>query len=259
MKTSKILVLFCVMVFGMLSCACIFSPPNASLKVSGYVYCDNQPLEETLIKSSTQKLCYTDEYGHFEFQTSKSHITIFAEKDGYMFLPDSAEIYSSTNNITFTAQKIVPLNGSLSLSKINITPISIVSLADNFQFVENSNVCLKVKSFNVEINGKIYNCLNQDLYAIKNKSNYIDFNNDFSIDTGEQYSIKFTLDAYFTSNHHEYVFVEEKQTILNVSQVQTNANLNENMQIEFSSWGVNSSNNKFSYNVTFIFDYFPAL
>ena len=259
MKKIQMFSILLLITCSLILSACDFLPVVTPLTISGYVYYNSKPLENVTIKTSTQKLCTTNSEGYFTFEISKNQVTIYAEKTGFLFEPKSITLNSNNDNVIFTAQPIEELDGVLSLSKINITPSSIVSVSDNFQYVKNGENCLKVKNFYIEINNKKFNCLTSDFYAVKNKSNYILFNDDISIDTNTPFSIKFSLDAYFTSYHYEYVFVEEKTSILEVTQNQTNAILNEQNQIEYSFWGVNASNNKYSYNVTFIFDYFPNI
>ena len=257
MKKLQMLFVFLIFTCSLILSACDFLPVGTPLKVSGYVYYNSSPLENVAIKTSTQKLCETNSEGFFTFETNKSQITIYAEKTGYLFQPKSITLTSNNNNVIITAQAIENLNGVLSLSQINITPSSIVSVSDNFQYVKDGQNCLKIKNFYVEVNNKKINCIEDDFYAVKNKTNIINFNDDISIETNTPFSIKFSLDAYFTSYHNEYYFEEEKITVLDITQPQTTAILTENNQIEYSFWGVNASNNKFSYNVTFVFDYYP--
>ena len=257
MKKFQIILILIIMSCSLFFGACDFFTTSTPLTITGYVYCDSEPLKDVTIKSTTQNFCTTNENGYFSFEINKKEIKIYAEKSGYIFDQKSITVNEINSDIIFTAQPVEELNGVLSLAKINITPSSIVSVSDNFMYAQKGNNCLKIKNFYVEINNKKFNCLTKDFFAIKNKSNYIDFDEDISINTNSPFSIKFSLDAYFTSYHNEYVYVEEKTTVLKITQPQTNAMLNENNQIEYSFWGVNSSNNKFSYNVTFLFDYFP--
>ena len=240
--------------------ACDFTPAyNKNISVSGTIFCDSAPLDGVVIKSAAQNLMVTSIDGKFNFSITKSSITIYAEKTGYTFSPKSVTVDSDTDDIVFIAKKIVPLDGTLSLSCINITPSSIVSVTDNFQYVQNGDNCLKIKNFNIMVNNKSYNALTKDFYAVKNKSNVIDFPYDISVNTGKAFSIHFSLDAYFISYHSEYEYIEEKKSVLNIMTQQTTADLDSNNQIKYTFVGVNSSNNKFTYNVVFVFDYYPNI
>lgn len=257
-KLQSFLMIF-VCICSILFSACNFSPSNETITASGFVYCESEALEDVLIKSNTKTLATTNEDGSFSFEKAKTKTTIYAEKTGYTFTPKAIEITHSAQDIVFTAHKIENLNGTLSLNKINIIPTSIVSISDNYIFNLGGKPCLKIKNLYVGIGNTKYNCLSSDVYAEKNKNNYIDVNNDLFANTGEKFNIEFSLDAYFSSYRNEYVYIEEKPSILKITKQQTTEHLTENNQIEYTFVGVNSTNNKFSYNITFIFDYYPNI
>ncbi len=253
-----------IITFTFLCCAllyaCEFNPiPSKEITISGSVYINTEPAVDVQIKSKTQVLCETDENGNFTFTVNAESITIFIEKSGYLFTPNTLTFSESTSDVLIKGEEVENLNGILSLSSINITPSSIVSISENFQYVANGNNCLKAKNFYVEINNKKINCLTFDTYLVKNKNNVILVEDDLFVETGIDFTISFSLDAYFKLSFNEYIFTEEKQSIINIDTVQTTAMLNENNQIEYTYVGVNSSNNKFSYNVTFTFDYYPDI
>ena len=259
MKNRKSILIASLLAVCILLSGCSFLPNKNPITCSGGAYIDTLPLSDVQIKTSSKILCKTDTNGKFSFTDNNSEITIYAEKTGYLFSPKEITINKNTENIVFTAKRVEKLNGNLSLSKINITPSSIVSISENYDYKKDNNSCLKIKNFNLSINDKPYNCLNSDFYAIKNKSNYIDFKQDFTIPTNTPFKIKFHLDTYFMLNQNEYIFIEERESVLNVLEEQTNAILNDNNQIEYTIYGINSSNNKFSYSVSFIFDYFENI
>ena len=257
MKKLKAILLVFVCICGFMFAACDFSPNTETMSISGYAYFESVPMKDVLIKSNTKTLTTTNDFGNFSFEKTKTITTIYAEKTGYIFTPKSIEVSETTDNIVFVATKIEDLNGTLSLSKINITPTSIVSITDNYLFNLGGKSCLKIKNINVSIGNSKYNCINQDLYAEKNKNNFINVEHDLFANTGENFAIEFSIDAYFSSYRNEYIYLEEKASILNVTKQQTTAHLTENNQIEYTFVGVNATNNKFSYNITFIFDYYP--
>ena len=260
MKKLKVMLLILFLVCGICLSACNLStPPTTPLTVSGGVYFNNVGLEGVKIKSNTRTHFTTNPNGTFSFEEKTSQITIYAEKSGYTFSPKFITLTESTENIVFEAFEIEDLDGTLSLSKINITPTSIVSITDNYLYNQDGNNCLKIKNLFVKIGNNEYDSLNKDFFAIKNKSNTINFLQDLSVDTQQAFSIEFYINVYFTSYRHEYTFTESKSSVLNISAKQTTTMLNDQNQLEYTFVGVNASNNKFSYNITFVFDYYPNI
>lgn len=257
MRKLKAILMVFVCICSIFLAACDFSPNTETMSVSGHVYFDSVAMQDVEIKSNTKTLAVSDSSGAFNFEKTKSTTTIYAEKTGYTFTPKSIEVSETTDNIVFIATKIEDLNGTLSLSKINITPTSIVSISDNYLFNLGGKSCLKIKNLYVAIGNAKYNCLTGDFYAEKNKNNFINVEHDLFADTGKNFAIEFSLDAYFSSYRNEYLYSEEKTSILNITTQQTTAHLTDNNQIEYTFVGVNATNNKFSYNITFIFDYYP--
>ena len=260
MKRIKAMFLILLCVCSLCFTACNYSaPPSTPLTVSGGVYFDNLGLDGVKIKSSTRTLFTTLDNGLFNFEEKSSKITIYAEKEGYTFLPKSITITKSTDKVVFEAFEIEDLNGTLSLCEINVTPTSIVSITDNYSYTQNGTTNLKIKNLFVKMGSNQYDSLTTDFFAEKNKSNKITFLNDLSVNTQENFTIEFYMNVYFTSYRQEYIFTESKVSVLNISSSQTTAMLNEHNQIEYTFVGVNASNNKFSYNITFVFDYFPNI
>ena len=246
------IVCFCTLLYS-----CDFSNTEKNIiEVNGNVYLDSTPLKNVTIKSNTKSFCQTDSSGHFSFSVNAKKITIFAEKSGYVFSPNNIELTSSKNDVKFYATKIEKINGGLSLNKIIITPTSIVSMGgENFAYNANNQICLKVKSLNLFVDNKTFN-IGENALVAKNINNELIFAEDLSIDTQKNYNIKFSLDVYFTLSNTEHVFTEVNQTILNISGNQTTQDLRNN-QITYSCIGVNAKEAKFTYNISFIFDYFP--
>lgn len=263
MKIRKIICLavMLVCVFGL--CACEYNPiVKNNIQVSGSVYFENALLDGVSIRSSTKNYCTTSQDGTFSFSDTSNSITIFAEKSGYIFSPKSITLTQSTSEIVFEATKITNLNGTLSLSKINIIPTSIANVQENYLYKQNGDNCLKVSQINISMNAREYTALNSPFYAIKNKNNEISFTNDLSINTCTPFKIEFSIDAYYSFASKEQIYTETKKSAINVQINQTNADLenfsqNEFGQIVYLSNGINSGNNNFSYNISFIFDYYP--
>ncbi len=253
--TIIIILSFCI---TLLSGCDFFSPnDNNKLTISGCVYYNSMPLEGVSIKSSTSVYGKSDENGKFSIVVNRSSVSLTAEKTGYTFSPRSVEITQNTDNLIFTATKTENLNGLLTLSQVIITPSSIVSFGDDYSYEHEGNECLKIKDITLTINEQTYNLLKSDLYAAKNKSNAISFNDDVTISTGEKFNIWFSVDAYFESYQSEYVYQEDRQSVIRIQSMQTTENLNEHNQITYTAVGINSSNNMFTYNIYFVFDYYP--
>lgn len=260
LKKIKIFLCLFVALCSTFLYACDFSnEPKTEFTTTGYVYVDSKPLEGVLIKNETMQVATTNELGYFSFSFIGSKTTIHAELNDYIFDKQSVVVTPTSNSVIFVATKIQNLNGAISLKQIEITPTSIVSFGDNFQYVNNSNNCLKVNNLYIQIGNKKYDAITKDTFLIKNKINKIAFDNDLSVDTNTKFSISFSLDAYFTAYKEEYSFVEEKTSVIQITEPQTNAMLDENNELKYSYFGVNSSNNKFSYTISFIFEYYPAI
>lgn len=239
---------------------CDISLPKQNFSVSGNIFFQSIGLNEVKIKTKSKVLTETDNNGNFSFEVYSHSFEIFPEKDGYTFSPKSIEITKSTNEVVFCAQKIKDLNGDLSLSHIIITPTSIASSQyDNYLYSNNNQSCLKIKNINIDFNQNSFNLTNLNKMLIKNETNQIDFYQNIDIKTGKQFEFKFSVDAYYKFNQEEYLFTETVKSVLSVSKMQTTQNLDENNQISYTLVGVNSSNNRFSYNITFVFDYFPNI
>lgn len=234
-----------------------FGTSNDPLIISGYVYLDStEPLSDVSIKSETIIYDKTDENGYFSISVNKSSVELFAEKSGYAFSPHSVTISENTNNLIFNATKTQDLNGLLTLNHIVITPTSMVSFGDDYSYEHENETCLKIDNLKIDIDNKTFDILQNDLYAVKNKSNIIAFDQDVTVNTDYDFNIWFSLDAYFTSLNQEFVYHEERQSVIRVQEKQTTADLNDNNQIVYTAVGVNSSNNMFTYNISFVFDYY---
>lgn len=239
--------------------ACIFDGNIPTYSASGTVYFNSVEMEDVLIKSSTKYLFTTSLDGKFNVSVPKDTI-IYPEKSGYTFTPSQITITEDTQNILFVAKQIEPLNGSINLAEVIITPTSISSFGDNYNYKQNGEDSLKLSALEITINNKTINPIkNNNCYAIKNKSNSIKIDDDITLPTGIDFSIKFRLSTYFVSNNNEYTYTEDKISILEIKEIQSTNNLTSKNQIEYSAFGVNSSNTKITYNVTFVFNYYPII
>ena len=249
-----------------LACCCFgacdlsFVQTTETLEISGTVTFEGQALQDVSIKTQTQTLCKTNDEGEFSFTVNANQIEIFAEKDGFSFSPHKTMITESTSDIAFVAKEIETLDGEIVLSSVCITPTSIVSVSDNYKYTNNNTDCLKIKSLEVKISDFEYqNFVPDKSYAYKHQNNNYSTTEEYSIKTNSKFSIEFNLSTYFTANNNEYLFTENRETILNVAQEKTTAHLNDDGKFEVSLYGINSSNNMFSYNITFVFDYYPNI
>ena len=263
MKKVRLVFLVMLMVAGfcLSGCDLFFTQTTKTLQVSGTTTFNGSMLEGVEIKTSTQTLCKSDANGNFSFTINSNQIEVFAEKQGYVFSPRSVIITDSTENLSFIAKQIEPLNGEIVLSSVNITPTSIATLPDNFKYSTSSGNCLKIKKLLVKIDNFEYeNFVSNKSMAIKNNTNtYNVGDQEYSIKTQNKFSIKFSLSAYFSAYGSDHEFNETRLTTINVASNKTTAHLNDNNQFEVSLFGINSSNNMFSYNITFIFDYYPTI
>ena len=240
--------------------ACIFDGNTSTINASGKIYLDSAPLEDVMLKTSTTVLGQSNENGEFDVDIkSNKSVVVYPEKPGYEFTPKFIELTQDKNDIIFVAEKVKELDGLLSLAQVIITPTSISSFGDNYSFNQDGQTYLKINKFALDINGIKIDAINSNYLALKNKSNLISVSDDATIETGINVFIKFSLDACFVMGNTEYVYAEEKISVLEVKEKQYTNNLNSKNQIEYTAVGINSSNNKYTYNVTFVFDYYKNI
>ena len=252
------MLIFACFCFG--ACDLSFVQTTKTIEVSGSATFNGQALQDVSIKTQTQTLCKTNSEGKFSFTINANQIEIFAEKSGFSFSPHKTLITESISNIAFVAKEVEPLDGEIVLSSVCITPTSIVSVSDNYKYTNNNTDCLKLKSLKVKISDFEYqNFVTDKSFAFKHKNNIYSTSEEYSIKTDNKFSIVFNLSTYFTANNNEYLFTESRTTTLNVAQEKTTAHLNDEGKFEISLYGINSSNNMFSYNITFVFDYYPNI
>lgn len=165
--------------------------------------------------------------------------------------------------------KIENLDGTLSLSAIQITPTSIIKDdIDKFAYKNEENVdCLKISQIHIILSGdktsqNTENALNDIIFAPKNVKTEIAINTDFSVDTCTNFAIEFGIDVYHTVTNEEQLFWETNLTKQQITKKQTNTDLVNFSkiaygQIVYTFSNINSTNAKFSYNITFVFDFYP--
>lgn len=262
MKAYKMLIClilaFACIGFG--ACDIFYTPSSKTIEASGKVNFVNLGFEGVEIKTSSQVLDITSADGTFAFETNANELVIFAEKDGYVFSPRSITLTENTQNITFVAEQVKPLNGELVLTSINITPTSIATYPNDYSFSKNNSEHLKISNLDLTINSYDYqNFINNSMLLEKNSTNKILVDEEFSIKTQSKINIEFKLSAKYTSYSKEYNFEETRYTTLNISANQTTANLDDDNFLIASLKGINSSNNMFSYNIYFMFKYYPNI
>ena len=139
------------------------------------------------------------------------------------------------------------------MSKVYITPVSIVSFSEN-NFLYNQN-SLKINQLNININGT--NISNQfEDFAPTNQQTNILGNNSFTCPIEDGYisiKISYELSTFYTVYNHESVAVEN-QRILRTQKVVDSGSLYDG-KFEMHASGINSVHNGFSYNIAFVFDY----
>ena len=263
MKTKKILCLLFLFVFIFTLSACEDNSSKQSLSVAGGVYIDNAPLVGVDIRTSERKFATTNDDGKFSFEVKANSITIYPEKSGYIFEPQSITLNTSKQNIVFEAHKIVDLNGTLSLDEVIITPTSITTQNGDYVYSTSNSDCLKIKQIHLYKSNRTYDILSSILMAPKNKQTSIEVSNDdVSVNTCENFSLSFGVDAYYKLGSKEYLYTENEKSTLTVTKNQTNADLvnfskNATGQIVYTMTSINSSNNNFTYTISFVFDFYP--
>lgn len=260
-KFVKYALVILLMAISTVFCACepLFGNSSKVLKVAGAISFEQQALNDVTIKSKTQSYCLTDANGQFNFEAKTESVTIYAEKAGYTFTPRSITLTESNENIVFVAEVVKNLDGFISLSSINIVPTSIASFSETYKYIINETENIKIKSLDISIGDVTYeNCLDYNpIYAAKGKNNYLNFSTYNSMRTGSKVSVSFKLSVYFKIGTSEYIFNEDRPTILIIPEKQTTELLNDQGKMVLSLFGINSTNNKFTYNISFIFNYEP--
>lgn len=237
---------------------CDFSFNKTIKNINGTVTFNNEGLQGVKLTDKVYTYATTDSNGNFSFDTIKEKLVIYPQKAGYIFTPAMIEITDQTT-VNFTCEKADILNGTLKLSKINITPTSIVSFSENnFLYKYENQDCLKFDSINFVVNQTEISS-GQDCYLpINIETNVlVDNNNDNSfeyevVDGVANIKISYVMSTYFTIYNHEST-AKELEKVVRVDKTLDTGNLINNQFELFAS--TNSSHNGFSYNISFIFDY----
>ena len=253
-----ILGLFACLFFS--ACDLSFTQSAKTLNISGRATFNGAGLEDVSIKTKTKLLCKTDADGYFSFTINANSLEIFAEKSGFAFHTKTITLTESTENLHFEASEVKKLDGELVLCAVEISPTSLASMPDNYQFSSSGSECLKIKNLKVIVDGYQYrDFIPNNTFAKKHSDNLYLLTEEHSIKTDKKFTINFSLSAYFQTYGNEYSFNEAIFTNLNVPAYKDTSMLNNDNQFEVSLFGVSSSNNKYSYNITFIFDYYPNI
>lgn len=252
-KIVKILSLLGIfLIASTLFCGCEVFLEGKTHSISGYVYFDGRPLEDVKITDKINVYTSTNADGYFKFSTKKTEIQIFPEKSGYMFTPQTLTV-DGDKKIDFFGQKAQKLDGKIVLSKIVITPVSIVSFSDN-NFLYNQN-CLKINQLKVTINQTSFNNDTVTFATLNQQTDLIGGNSfEYLIEDGYiNLKICYELSTFYTTYSHESIAVES-QRILRTEKILDTGNIYEG-KFEMHASGINSVHNGFSYNIAFVFDY----
>ena len=252
MKKSFYLIL-CVMVafVSVMFCAC---------NRKTYIYCDGvvefsgTALQGVSIKSSNKTIDITDSDGKFSFESQSKKIKIYPEKHGYYFEPAFAVVEEGEHVVNFEAKEILNLSGTLQLNKIIISPTYIVSYSDNYLYENNNKDCLKVFDISLHYAGQTYKIVDEQMFLYKNEDNEIAVNEEIEVDCGTQTQIGFLINTYFIYNYNESHTTYTEYSYLIISEHQNNGDLVNN-QIIYSLIGINGKSNKFTFDITFVFDF----
>jgi len=242
----------------MLSAVSFFACDIGDTKIingGGKVTFASEQIVDVQINSGVSNICTTNENGEFSFTLSAKTITIIPQKAGYFFIPKSITIDGDTDQINFEAVKIKELNGTLKLKSVCIMPTSIASMGDNYLFKQNGEDCIKLSGLKINYLDNTNSILTDAVYLRKNKKNYIDVQDNISFNCGDKVNLSFLLNANFTSINREWTSTNSAFTYLNILTTPTNADLIDN-QITYSLYGINSETKAFTYDISFIFDYF---
>lgn len=229
---------------------------------SGYVYYENQALENVLIQNELTTFAITNQEGFYTFTTRLKTFTIKAKKAGYEFQPKLITIDAdSQNQFDFSATEATPLNGILNLKQILISPTSIVSLPDNnYLYTTNSINNLKISEFVLKFNYQDEIQISQTQYLAKNTYTNI-LPNEQSlqveiIDGQTNFTFEFLMKAYFTYNNglNQSIDNEDIFSVLSVSSNLDSGDLDEESNLSFIAKGINSTSGGYTYNIKFIFE-----
>ena len=235
---------------------------DSHLSCSGNVTIENIGLNDVVIKSNVKNYATTNENGEYNFITNAKEVVIFPEKSGYIFFPKSATIKAGENeNISFIAEEIVNLEGSLKLSSIIISPTTVLNFPDNFEYTNVSNGKTGIKAKNIYLwdNELSTLVLNSNTYLYKQQENEVDVSENISFGCGQDFSLGILINTYFMPRNKQESYTSEQDTksnyaFLHISETQTNADLVDN-KITYHLFGVNNHLKTITYNISFVFEY----
>lgn len=251
---KKVFYLFVMLLFVFASVSFSACSKENKISFSGLISYGNEAMVGVVIKTSDRALCITDEEGEFKFESSLKNIKIYPEKEGYYFEPEFVIVTEESPECSFIAKKTTPLVGKLTLKKVIIKPTYIVSYSDDYLYSKDNKDCLKVFDISLKHNEKIFTISTENMFLYKNEKNEIEIEEDINITCGSQSQIGFIINTYFKYNYYESHTAYTEYSYLYIAGDQTNNKL-QNNQIEYSLIGINNKSNKFTFNITFIFDY----
>ena len=229
-------------------------PKAPQITCNGVVTFNNSGIEGVEIKSTVKQYAITNQNGEFSFDINSNQITIFPQKEGYIFTPEKAVITPGENNVNFVASQIENLTGKISLNKLIIKPTSIVSFNDNYVYINEGYESLKVSDISV-VSGEEAFVIAENVYLQKSHNNPIYLTDEIVFDCPAQFSMGILINAYCTNRYgQEFKTTDDKPVYLYVEQPQTNAIL-KNGTIEYTLFGINNKTKAFTFDITFVFDY----
>lgn len=244
--------LICISCFSISACS-----NESKITYSGSIIFNSNVMEGVVIKTDDRALCISNNNGEFEFTSVSKSVKVYPEKDGYFFEPSFVIVTEESPKCKFEAKKIKELNGTLKLNKVITKPTYIVSYSDNYLYRNKDKDCLKVFDMSLNYKGKIINIFTEDGFLYKNEKNEVIIEDDIEIVCGTQSQIGFLINTYFKYNYNESHTTYTEYSYLYIAGEQTNNKLKNN-QIHYSLEGINNKSNKFTFDITFVFDYFES-
>lgn len=221
---------------------------------AGVITIENSGLDGVVIKSNLRELASTNAAGEFTFTTNAKSLTIIPQKEGYMFEPAKAELKEGQNTANFVAIKVKNLTGTLILSKVVITPTSIVSFGDNYQYLNNGSACLKASAITINYGEQNVSLISQPTYLNKSQENTLPVTGDIRFECGTRQTIGLLINTYFRRYNNEWQTYDTEFINLYITKPQTNKDVTSG-KIVYNMYGINNKSKSFTFDVTFIFKY----
>ncbi len=249
MKKLKIYIFLAILVVPALFFCSFGCSKKQTMQISGTAFENATPIAFAVLKNGNQTLATTNENGVFSFSITSKPFTLTISHSNYQFINNSVHISKSESNVNFLGKEILPLNGNLQLSKLIVTPISYVpayNIDGNFE----------IDAVKINFNNQTY--ATQNATAKLNVAKTIAFNQNIELETKQQSTLSFALDAKFKAGSSTSVYHEQtNQTIIVPNNLNT-THLTEQNQFLITQTNINSSNKLFTYKICFVFDYYTT-